>query len=896
MRLLLIAGVLAVVACGDNRHPLTEAGQPPVDAAGPDPAVCTADNQCASQVCDGSQCMPPDLVVYAAPTGSGSACTQAAPCAIDEAFAIAGAPRNTIKLLSGDYTQTIDLQGNASLYVDGFGAIWHGNLTLQYANVRMAGVSMDGGVGCACTLPFPSCTSPFGSIALEQVSVNGVGFGSCGGSIDRSRINGTVSETVATVAITNSVIVSGNPLSMVSADIEGSFYGRVSISFSTIIAGQVECAPGLLIDDSIVASPTIALQGDMLHAFIPRQPCLARYSLVTPQDDPLPLVNSLADLDPHFVDLASGDYHLSAISPAGHAADPAATQAIDFDGNVRPPGAASMGAFELEVPQQVGPASRIVLRSGNNQSGVTEMPLGAPLVARVQDANGIPVAGYTVAFVVTAGGGTVSTPSATTDARGQAQTAWTLGAPGTNTVEARASGLTGSPIVFTANAAASPAKDITSFVFKQADNPGVLTADVPAVVMPNWITATVLVGTDVTALVASFQTTGQSVAVGGTLQTSGVTPNNFTSDVTYTVTAADLSTQNYLVTVYLEGPACVESTAQLADGGREQHTSDTLLDGRVLVTGGDTVMGGVVASTELYDPMSMTWSDAGDMSSPREGHSSVLLANGAVLVAGGYDGISGQPFATAEVFSPSTGKWSAAAPMNSPRMDFTLSRLADGRVLAVGGYDAPGVYADSAEIYDPIADTWTTTGSMSTPRARHVASVLEDGRVLVAAGYDGLDLLASSEIYDPTLGSWSSTGAISVAVQYPLVARLASGKVLLAGGFAPGPTAAATLYDPSTGTWSDAGPMTTRRESATATLLPSGQVLVVGGYDGVRIGPLATTETYDPATNSWSLDCTMTTARQQHGASLLASGQILISGGYTGDASILADTSEAITP
>jgi hypothetical protein len=40
----------------------------------------------------------------------------------------------------------------------------------------------------------------------------------------------------------------------------------------------------------------------------------------------------------------------------------------------------------------------------------------------------------------------------------------------------------------------------------------------------------------------------------------------------------------------------------------------------------------------------------------------------------------------------------------------------------------------------------------------------------------------------------------------------------------------------------------------------------------------------------------MSAARPWHGASLLASGQILISGGYTGDASILADTSEVITP
>ena len=63
------------------------------------------------------------------------------------------------------------------------------------------------------------------------------------------------------------------------------------------------------------------------------------------------------------------------------------------------------------------------------------------------------------------------------------------------------------------------------------------------------IAVTVPIGTDVTALVATFTTTGTSVAVGATLQTSGVTANDFTNPVSYTVTAADNSTVNYTVTV-----------------------------------------------------------------------------------------------------------------------------------------------------------------------------------------------------------------------------------------------------------------------------------------------------------------------------------------------------------
>ena len=63
------------------------------------------------------------------------------------------------------------------------------------------------------------------------------------------------------------------------------------------------------------------------------------------------------------------------------------------------------------------------------------------------------------------------------------------------------------------------------------------------------ISVSVPSGTSRTALVFDFRTTGATVKVGSTVQTSGVTPNDFTNSVTYTVTAADGSVQNYTVTV-----------------------------------------------------------------------------------------------------------------------------------------------------------------------------------------------------------------------------------------------------------------------------------------------------------------------------------------------------------
>ena len=66
-------------------------------------------------------------------------------------------------------------------------------------------------------------------------------------------------------------------------------------------------------------------------------------------------------------------------------------------------------------------------------------------------------------------------------------------------------------------------------------------------------------GTSVTALIDTFSTTGASIAVGTANQISGTTINNFTSPVTFVVTAVDGSTNTYTVnvTVTVAGPPTV---------------------------------------------------------------------------------------------------------------------------------------------------------------------------------------------------------------------------------------------------------------------------------------------------------------------------------------------------
>ena len=93
--------------------------------------------------------------------------------------------------------------------------------------------------------------------------------------------------------------------------------------------------------------------------------------------------------------------------------------------------------------------------SGDEQRGPAGTALAAPFVVSVLDQNRSAFAGAVVTFSVTAGGGTLSSTTATTDANGRARSTLTLGSqPGLNTVTATVAGL--ESVTFTASGYATP--------------------------------------------------------------------------------------------------------------------------------------------------------------------------------------------------------------------------------------------------------------------------------------------------------------------------------------------------------------------------------------------------------------------------------------------------------
>jgi hypothetical protein len=323
---------------------------------------------------------------------------------------------------------------------------------------------------------------------------------------------------------------------------------------------------------------------------------------------------------------------------------------------------------------------------------------------------------------------------------------------------------------------------------------------------------------------------------------------------------------------------------------RAFFTVTVLNNGDVLVAGGRNRGQYGLATAELYNPSTGTFTSTGNLNNGRANFTATLLDNGKVLIAGGdiyvWMSTGTQHFclSSAELYDPSTGKFTLTGSMHAQRCGyiaagFTATRLANGKVLIAGGSDSTGL-VPAAELYDPSTGSFTVTGSLNTPRFGHTATLLPTGEVLIAGGANG-NYLASAELFNPSTGTFTPTGSMKTTRQFFTATLLSSGEVLVAGGENSNAVApfisSAELYNSSTGKWTSTGSLNTARYNHTATLLNNGEVLIAGG--GVH---LASAELYDPSTGKFSVTASLNTGRTDHATVLLTDGEALAMGGYAG--------------
>ncbi len=289
-------------------------------------------------------------------------------------------------------------------------------------------------------------------------------------------------------------------------------------------------------------------------------------------------------------------------------------------------------------------------------------------------------------------------------------------------------------------------------------------------------------------------------------------------------------------------------------------------------------------------------STSAPLSTPRWGGVAAPLANGTILVAGGWDG--NVDVATAEVFDPATGAWHASASMSLPREFAVMEPLADGRVLVAGGADwRLGIALSSAEVFDSERESWTSIRPMAFPHADTASVRAPDGSIVVIGGSDGVVRHAHVEILDPSLTAWRSLADLNVARSGHVAALLSDGRIFVAGGVADEGLAlfSAEIYDFGTNRWTLLPPMSAGRLFATAVPLAGGRVLVAGGTPN-DFSLLASSEIFDPSTGSWSAGGALSEAR--YGAlpvSLPGGDVLLVSGWADGQESRRTDRVNRVT-
>lgn len=336
---------------------------------------CTQHAQCPSHVClpDGS-CADAGQVAYVRPGGTGTTCTDAAPCG-KLADGVKAKPIVKIEgAIADDKPTTID--GKAALILADPGS----KLTRttagvildvrnDNADVRVYDLEISGGTGAKTDAMVSLSGGATPKLTLGHVTIGsnqGIGIVATTGTlaVTRSTIignaGGGISVNSAQFDITNNVIVgngvaTGGASTALGAVLIISDAATRRFDFNTVTgnnaaagnAAGVNCVVGQaaafaddIVFDNVSGLAKLQIAGG----------CTWTYSDIG-ESGTTAVVTGTGNInaDPAFM-IPASDYHLKPDSPAKNAADPGATLAVDIDGNVRPQdGRSDMGADEVVV-------------------------------------------------------------------------------------------------------------------------------------------------------------------------------------------------------------------------------------------------------------------------------------------------------------------------------------------------------------------------------------------------------------------------------------------------------------------------------------------------------------------------------------------------------------------
>jgi hypothetical protein len=267
-----------------------------------------------------------------------------------------------------------------------------------------------------------------------------------------------------------------------------------------------------------------------------------------------------------------------------------------------------------------------------------------------------------------------------------------------------------------------------------------------------------------------------------------------------------------------------------------------------------------------------------------------MSSDGKLYVAGGHLGFNGSFYPGSKhtnVFDPLTSTWSRGPDMTDGRWYPTVINLPNKEILVMEGFSSSETTQINyiPDVWNPSTNTLRRLTNASTEQrsVQHLypwLHVAPNGRVF----YSGATV--SMAYLDTTgAGSWSTTyqrdtlarGAGS-SVMYDL------GKILVLGGGTPATNTAVTV-DLTTGVQATpTSSMAYGRTNPNATILADGSVFVNGGNtSGINFDDstsVYTTEIWNPAKGTWQLGAVAQKPRNYHAVSLLLpDGSVWTAGG-----------------
>jgi hypothetical protein len=162
--------------------------------------------------------------------------------------------------------------------------------------------------------------------------------------------------------------------------------------------------------------------------------------------------------------------------------------------------------------------------------------------------------------------------------------------------------------------------------------------------------------------------------------------------------------------------------------------------------------------SQMFDPISQSWSYVSSMNFGTRFHSMAVLlpkSEKVMIVGGAITQPGDSPTNTTEIidFSAQRPAWVYGPPLHIKRYNENLLYLPDGTLIAIGGgqHTRYGNPVFKPELFDPVANTWRLLPPQVGVRAYHsIAVLMPDGRVISAGSDSSTSFQYTYEIYSPS--------------------------------------------------------------------------------------------------------------------------------------------------